>query len=482
MRLCSITLSITLIVNLFPVQALGTEKEILSQKGSGISTENVQLEKNIISIASNEETEPAEIVTELEDQRTAFSKTYLMSNGLKMSVIYASAVHYQKDGEWKEIDNSLQAIGDVTTGVYTNRAGSWNIAFPQELGNGKWISVQKDNHSLEIGLAGEITAGSPSDASTITPDNMVIQSNTEHTLLQANTVRAEIQTTAPLYPRENMDYPETYVDNLGSSLQYNGVYTNTDIKYELMPGRVKESVIIHSYRSDLKGYHYVLKAENLRPELDTDNSITFYADNSEEAVMTIPAPFLIDSAGERSTDILVTLKRSGDTYLLTYQLPDAWMADASRMWPVILDPEISIISDISNIEAICCVQSFRGNPSEGALRCGRHKAQGILRTFIRMKELPALADSEIIASATLNLLCGSGTEDTTPIEVHCVKEAWTSSNISLFHSIYPLAESTVNATCNTPISMSITKIVNTWYASGNYGLVIKGTAEVWISE
>ena len=49
--------------------------------------------------------ENPEIVTELAEGRGRFQKEYLLSNGQRMLAVYPTAVHYEEDGEWKEIDN-----------------------------------------------------------------------------------------------------------------------------------------------------------------------------------------------------------------------------------------------------------------------------------------------------------------------------------------------------------------------------------------
>ena len=53
------------------------------------------------------------------------------------------AVHYQEDGEWKEIDNTLkpQESGDET--VYQNNAGIWKVRLPEKLDASSAVEVEK---------------------------------------------------------------------------------------------------------------------------------------------------------------------------------------------------------------------------------------------------------------------------------------------------------------------------------------------------
>mgnify|MGYP004548579345 CR=1 FL=1 len=55
-----------------------------------------------------EEETPIEVVGELEDQRSAYTKSFRLNDGTVSTVEYESDVHYKdEDGEWQPIDNSL---------------------------------------------------------------------------------------------------------------------------------------------------------------------------------------------------------------------------------------------------------------------------------------------------------------------------------------------------------------------------------------
>ena len=47
--------------------------------------------------------------------REEFTKQYTLENGAKMAVVYPSAVHYEENGAWQDIDNRL----NETTASYT---------------------------------------------------------------------------------------------------------------------------------------------------------------------------------------------------------------------------------------------------------------------------------------------------------------------------------------------------------------------------
>ena len=86
--------------------------------------ETISATDEIISV------KPTQIVSEITEKRTEYAKEYMLGNGMRMAVVYPDAVHYQEDGKWQDIDNTLIA---KTDGVLTNTAGDWKVSFPQQL-------------------------------------------------------------------------------------------------------------------------------------------------------------------------------------------------------------------------------------------------------------------------------------------------------------------------------------------------------------
>lgn len=150
MKVCSIVLTIASLINLLPMQILGAEFNSLFSDSKAIP-ENW--------FYTNQMGDPGEatVVEEIVDSRSEYSKEYLLSNGLNMIIVYPEAVHYEENNEWKEIDNTLKAVGTGANASYTNTAGEWVASFPQQLNNNKTVSVSRDGYTLSFGLAGELT-------------------------------------------------------------------------------------------------------------------------------------------------------------------------------------------------------------------------------------------------------------------------------------------------------------------------------------
>lgn len=154
-KLLSILLALTLVLQMMPVQAIATELQ---------ESEDLTLEEDV---TTTESTEDATIVAEIPSGRDEFQKEFVLSNGLRMISIHGAAVHYEEDGEWKEIDNTLQPIsstGAVLNGkaaltsaaAYKNTAGLWDVKLPASLHSGSAVEVSKDGYTLSFQFAGEL--------------------------------------------------------------------------------------------------------------------------------------------------------------------------------------------------------------------------------------------------------------------------------------------------------------------------------------
>ena len=141
LRICSLLLVVVMTANLLPLSIFAEEYH--SSNTTATATEAAET-------AQPAATSEAKIVAEIVESRTEFSKEFLLDSGLSLAVVYDSAVHYEKDGQWEEIDNTLKARTD---GTITNTAGVWEVAFPQQLSGSNAVSVTKDGYTLSFQMA-----------------------------------------------------------------------------------------------------------------------------------------------------------------------------------------------------------------------------------------------------------------------------------------------------------------------------------------
>ena len=453
LKLCSFVLTIVLLVNMLPMQIYALELE---------ATDTV---KPVTGQTSQEIT----VLGELTEKRTEYTKEFRLSNGLNLATVYAEPVHYQEDGQWKEIDNTLVS----TTAGFRNTAGVWDVTFPQNMRGNNAVTIQKDGHTLSFYMSGKLQM----------QDGAVVASadGAETFALQpATEANAQVQKIDLSQELEQAQYPETVATKSHSRLQYSGVFANTNVVYDLAANQVKESIIIGQADASLRGYRYALNTGDMIPVLEDSGQITLYDKDKKKVVMVMPAPYLLDAAGEYSGDVAVSLTGAQGVYTLTYTLPQSWMTDTNRQYPVVLDPVVRADLDPNNIRDRTVGSEQDMGQEDGSLRCGWQKYFGALRTYIKYTELPSLSSADVIVGATMSLYSMATNTSTYPISVHKVLGTWESETIT--YKTAPAFDPAVEDYAYVPgqglYYWDVTDLVRDWYSGTNTGMMFKAPASI----
>ncbi len=478
-RLCSMILVLVMVLNTLPLQSFATDlRENLSA---------AQLADT--ATASN-----AVVVEEIPSKRTEYTKEFLLSNGLRMAAVYPDAVHYEKDGQWAEIDNTLKTN---LNGTITNTAGIWDVSFPQNLTGSKYVTITKDGYTLSFAMAGELrqngnlevasVQGGMTTASLTEPETVSLSIGGVSETYAVSAVKssaAQIQTVDLSATKESLQHQEIVPEKSASRLMYSNVYDNTNIRYDLQSNQVKESIILNQYNSALRGYRFNLNVGELIPVLGEDGHIDFYDAEKEDIVMVMPAPFLVDNAMEYSYDVQVSLTGSGSNYTLTYLLPRQWLADSSRSWPVVLDPAVKPNMSLSNLRDHTIAEGKNYSHEWGVLDAGYTEGIGIYRFFLMYINLPQLTSSDVIVSADIQLSYLSGFTSSFPLQVHKVCDTWNVETLTWANKpdFEPNIVDYEVITTNKWYQWNVTDIVRGWYSGANTGMMFKSTDEVELSE
>ena len=472
-RLCSTILVLALLVNMLPTSIFAEAFEEQLTMQDSVSLEPIASEK-------------AYVVEELTNKRTEYTKEFLLSNGLHIATVYAEPVHYQKDGKWAEIDNTLIAKSD---GTYRNTAGVWNVALPDNLSTGA-VSIAKDGYTLSFQMAGQLLQPGGLELmseSSVAPQQIATEetvtvsvSGAEHSfgVQQAQATSAAMQSPDIAAAKAAAAYPELVAEKNTSGLLYANVYTGTDIRYDLQSNQVKESVILSAYNARLRGYSYILNTGNMIPRLQRDNSILFYDEKEENIIMVMPAPFLLDANYAFSDELQVSLSGKNGVYTLVYLLPQQWLADEDRAWPVILDPVVQPEIDRSNIQdhTISSVTTF--SPTKATLNCGVSSQNGVQRIFLKYNSLPQISSADVIVEAYVTLCKLTDGSGSSAMEVHKVNQAWEIADLNWAEwsaaAKYNASVEDVNMVSDAGVyTWGITDIVRGWYSGENTGMMFK---------
>ena len=466
-KLWCVILSLALLINLLPVSALASEAP-LEQAVVQHWVEDPPVE------ATEKTTQPLEIVSEDTSKRGEYYKEFVLTNGLRMASLYAEPVHYSEDGQWKEIDNTLK----LSAGTYTNTAGKWQVSFPQQLTKDKAVTITKDGYTLSFYMAGELYQ----DTTSLIKASLGTAIQDQPVQLQSfQAATAQLQAVQRPELKEETVYPQVPAEKSHARLEYANVSNGTDIVYDLSGNQVKESIVMDAYSARLRGYRYTLNVGELNPVLTDSGEINLYDCDNKEIVMVMPAPFLVDAAGEYCYDIELTLTGSGSRYTLTYLLPQQWLADTERQWPVVLDPMVNASIANNNIKDVSVYE--RNCPhthKEGILDVGHNTEYGKMRTFLKYDNLPPLSSSDVVIYAMLRLYKPNDHSTTNPVEIHKVTSTWTSSNTTWANQPGhdPMVIDYDMVKDHSYYYWETTDVVRGWYEGTNTGLMLK--APDWV--
>lgn len=151
---------------------------------------------------------------------------------------------------------------------------------------------------------------------------------------ESQTETAETESWTEREPQAGSE-PETEYE---SESETENRIPDSELRYTKLPDGIKEELVIYGYRGGHKvSYDFTL--HGLTP-LREGNAFVL-ADASGNRIFTVSAPYMYDAVGERSEDIEVSLRETGeDSWEITYTPADAWLAEESRAYPVVVDPTI----------------------------------------------------------------------------------------------------------------------------------------------
>ena len=245
----------------------------------------LQHRAHIRSIAGEIAEEPSEILPDspllYEDVsgREENIKRFVREDRAVEAVIYPYPVHYEENGEWKDIDNrlTLQTRADGTQ-VYTNQEGTYQVSFATNANSEELVKVEKDGYTISWRLSDRSVSSS---AQIVTPENAAAAQNAS--------------TAADMRELPNLSSVITYADAL----------SGTDISYVVGPTGVRELVTIESVAKLAEDYTMEVTCAGLTPTV-AGNEIKFM-DASDDEVFKIGAPFVMDAAGEATSEVALQL-------------------------------------------------------------------------------------------------------------------------------------------------------------------------------
>lgn len=481
---CYILIFSMLITN-FPIYALA---EIYYELPETAQTPEINFEDR----PALEEEETPEIVGEVIEKRTANEKHFRMSDGSFMVSVYAEDVHYEENGIFKEIDNTLVKEGNF----YVNKTNSLKAKFNSET-NDNLLQLEYEGYQLSLNLkdSKKIKAKIQEDK----VEKSILKSEFSDTLNSINEKKLEVkEKNTEKTQLDNFKKIELEPNVSSSKLSYENILSDVDANYKVTSNKVKEDIVLKNASALQNQFVYDIHIANLQVVQEEDNLIALVNPQTEEIIFYIEAPYMYDANGEYSSNIQLRIENNE----LIVQPDKEWLYDENRVFPIVIDPIISTDTRRNKIQDCYIYEGDMNNSSKCAahvVRVGNSKWNEVNKKPVRSVvkfDLPTLSSGDQVVGAQLSLFSYNyGIENWTyptsniQVDVHKLLTDWTetTANWNLLGAQNNWESKvtdyfTFSYSASDPIKMysaDITSIVKDWYVSGNnYGVMLKSKEDV----
>ena len=329
----------------------------------------------------------AKIVSEVTEMREESVKYFLCDDGSYIAATYAAPVHYNENGVWKEIDNTLTLSSKSGETVYSTKGGL-NVTVPSELGSGKRFTATNEGYTISFGVK-SIDNSLSAQAKVVETDALpsVVKMNSTAEIsdekVTASSMAQKAETLTEKQKVEKFNNEQMTVDKQSGAVVYKGFNQQSDLEYIVTSNSLKENIVVYKPQAEYV-YSFDLNSDGLIPVEQANGSIILVeSEASQEAVFTLDAPYMYDANGAESYDIELSIKENGDEYVVTVEADSTWLNNSEREFPVVIDPTWSAPN--SKIQDVYVINgTFANSPrSNTEIRAGRNLTNTV-RSYIKL--------------------------------------------------------------------------------------------------
>ena len=445
-------------------------------------------------------TDEPEPLNEMVEWRTENTKYFRNSDGSYTAAQYAYPIHYEENGEWKEIDNTLtQKSVSGTDKEFVAENTNTPASFPEELNqdNNSEISVTAENYTIRFSPKKNQKGFKSSDGKLKDREDLdsvkIVETAKEKQEVSTFKASKKAEKTDV---KENKKIEKFKVENKSGAIVYEEVFNNVDLEYELNNSKLKESIVLNEKQVKYV-FEFNMNLGGLFPVVCEDGSINLCSDKEgKNPVAKIEAPYMFDSNGEYSDAVTMSIKENGENYILTVTADENWLNDKARVYPVVIDPTINLNINRKNVidNYIDDSEASESHPYAYHIYAG-HSSLGKTRTYVKFN-LPDLPDDNcIITNAFIVYYQNSVDKGSTDgyLTIHKVTENWNNTDSSLLPTWNNKPSFDDKALDYAKIQLNngnearayqfdITRTVKEWYEGGtNYGLMLKSKNETAVN-
>ncbi len=365
-------------------------------------------------VAASAETSPT-VVREIVDERTETSKTWLLSNGARRAEIFGQPVHFQDESErLTTIDTTL--VQDPASGNYRTTAAPVVTTFSDGRAGEPPVRLESDGLAVSIDMLG------------VTEGQAVVMGNRARFVVDKHLL----------------------------------------LHYEVLSDGVKETLILASADAPVR-YEFDLHLEGLTVMLAPGEGHRLI-----DAAGTIRGglgSLLVTDSSEGGMEVCeeatMTVVATPDGARVVYDIPQAWLSDPARVFPVLVDPTVQIY----NIDGRPCADTTvkQASPTTSfststSLEAG--EASGGVASLVKF-DLSVIQPYDYVTNAEFKLYqydfdpVGGGPANST-VTINRATSSWSDSttwNTKPTSTAYGSASSSVEGAW---VGMSATTAVRNW--------------------
>ncbi|MEO6762281.1 MAG: DNRLRE domain-containing protein, partial [Umezawaea sp.] len=287
--------------------------------------------------------------TERPGDRTADTETFDNPDGSRTLRVHSGDSNVRgPDGSWRPVD---LALATAEAGRLTPKASPVEVSFAPRSADGALVRISPDaDHAIAYGM------------------------------------------------RDVADVPAAVT---GPTATYRGVHPGVDLRLTAARTGAKEDLVLASATTPT-AFSFTLTTTRLEPRLTDAGDISLV--DGDRVVSVIPAGFMDDAAGVRSTGVRYALTKSGaSTWILRVDLDAAWLHDPARVFPVVADPSVGTYNTDSDDTYVQSGASS-GHSTEAVLIAGSvGDGRGTGRAYLHFGSALAALHNKYVHGAALNL-------------------------------------------------------------------------------
>lgn len=213
--------------------------------------------------------EHSSLVGELTELRESAVKHFRRADGASEMIIYPYDVHFESDGQWKDIDNTLvETVNADNETVYRNTASDFIVSFASSLSSSNLVTIEYNGYTLSWGFAD----GSNGAAT-------------------ANVIKDEVKKSG--LSEEEQDQQLMFPPEISSAITYSPTKSNTnqpEVTYALNGKSLSELIKLTSAPNGNVSYSLNLNCPGLTPRYES--GMIKFVNQDEETIFMLTAPFM----------------------------------------------------------------------------------------------------------------------------------------------------------------------------------------------